>query len=264
MINKSSYAKPSRFSDKLLKLLERIEHRVALSVPDREAVFRMRYEAYVRNGLMENRADRRFYDQPYDDAVNSWITMTYIDGKLAGSARVNVGSERSPLLPCLRVYADVIEPRLRIDWIIVECTRLAAQLDLARTHPELAYLIMRPCYMAAQHFKADFAVATPRAEHMPFYRRVFRYEKWCEPRNYPGLTAKFGCMGVDFRASQNLVEARFPFFRSTQEERNALFGPATVAVLGAENEALFNSAEREYRPRGGCVVVTNETAMTYS
>jgi hypothetical protein len=30
-------------------------------------------------------------------------------------------------------------------------------------------------------------------------------------------------MGVDFRAKRERVEARYPFFRSTWAERNALF-----------------------------------------
>jgi hypothetical protein len=77
------------------------------------------------------------------------------------------------------------------------------------------------------------------------------------------LTAKFGCMGVDFLASQNLVEARFPFFRSTQEEREALFGRAPVTVQGAKNEGPLNSAERECRSGSGCPVVTNEAAMLH-
>jgi hypothetical protein len=27
-------------------------------------------------------------------------------------------------------------------------------------HPELAYIVMRPAFMAAEHFEADFAVGT--------------------------------------------------------------------------------------------------------
>jgi hypothetical protein len=67
-------------------------------------------------------------------------------------------------------------------------------------------------------------VATARAEHLAFYRRVFHFEPWCEPRSYPNVTAKIACMGVDFHAFSAQVELRHPFFLSTQREREALFG----------------------------------------
>ncbi len=83
---------PSRFSDRVLRFLERVEHRVARTPAEKEAVFRLRYEAYIRNGLVEPRADGRLYDERYDDAPNAWITMTFIDGELAATTRVNLGA----------------------------------------------------------------------------------------------------------------------------------------------------------------------------
>ena len=205
--------------------MESVEHRVAISPGERAAAYRLRYDAYLRNGLLAARADHRLHDQRYDDAPDTWVSLTYVDGELAGTARISFGADCDALLPSLRVYPEVIAPRLALGRSIVEFTRLAAKLEFSQTYPELAYLIMRPAYLAAEHFGADYAVASPRAEHMAFYRRVFGGEQWCAPRPYPGLTALFGCMGADFRAAQAGVEARYPFFRSPPAEREALFGP---------------------------------------
>ncbi len=109
--------------------------------------------------------------------------------------------------------------------IVIEYTRLAAKLSLASIHPELTYLIMRPGYMAAVHFHADLAIASPRLEHAAFYKRIFGGELWCQPREYPGLTAKFACMGSDFHTVRSVIEVRYPFYKSTASERQALFGP---------------------------------------
>jgi hypothetical protein len=216
---------PSRFSDRVSRLLERIEYRIAKSSAEREAVFRLRYEAYRRNELLEPRADGQLYDERYDNAPNALLTMTFLDGELAGTTRVNLGVGENAVLPSLRVYRDVIEPQLRAGRVLIETTRLAAQLDMSSSHAELAYLIMRPGYMAAEHFDADYAVASPRAEHMAFYRRVLCFVPWCEPRAYPGLTAKFACMGANFHENKKRIEARYPFYHSTVAEREALFGP---------------------------------------
>jgi len=225
----------SRFSDRVVRLLERVEHRVARTAAEKEAVFRLRYEAYIRNGLIEPRDDERLHDERYDEAPNSWITTTFIDGELAGTTRVNLGSDENAVLPSLSVFRDIIAPRLRAGRTIVEFTRLATRLHLSSVYPELAYVIMRPGYLAAEHFNADFAVATVRAEHLAFYRRVFHFVPWCEPRDYPDVNAKIACMGADMRVGKEQFEARYPFFRSTAVEREALFGlrGAVEAPLGA-------------------------------
>ncbi len=215
----------SRFSDRILRFLERVKHHVARTPTEREAVFRLRYDAYIRNGLIESRADGQLYDENYDDGPNSWITTTFIDGELAGTTRVNLASSVNASLPCLGVFRDVVEPYLSANRVIVELTRTAARLDFSGLYPELPYITLRPAFLAAEHFDADFAVATARAEHLAFFRRIFRFVPWCEFRDYPNVTAKIACLGSDFRAGKARVAARYPFFRSTAAEREALYGP---------------------------------------
>ncbi|MGO9774819.1 MAG: N-acyl amino acid synthase FeeM domain-containing protein [Roseiarcus sp.] len=220
----------SRFSDRVLRFLERVEHSVARTPAEREAAFRMRYDAYIKNGLIEPRDDGQMYDVDYDDDPKAWITTTYIDGELAGTTRVNLAVDENGNLPCLGVFRDVIAPRLQAHRVIVELTRTAARLDFSGAFAELPYVTLRPAFLAAEYFDADFAVATARAEHLGFFRRIFRFEPWCEFRDYPGVTTKIACLGSDFRAGKERVAARYPFFRSTAAEREALFGPRERAT----------------------------------
>ncbi len=213
------------FSDQVLKFLERVEHRVATDPADRRAAFRLRCDAYRKAGFLESSDIDEIYDPLYDDDPLGWTTMTFVDGELAGTVRINVGFDERAVLPGLQVYRDVLAPRLRARQVLVEFTRLAANFTLSSVYPHLAYIIMRPGFMAAAHFDADFAVASPRADHVAFYRRVFGAVTWCAPRDYPGLTAKFACMGAEYRSARTRVEARYPFYKSTPTEREALFGP---------------------------------------
>ncbi len=216
---------PQSFSDRVLGLLERVEHRVAKTPADREAAFRLRFDAYQRIGFLQRSDGDRLYDPRYDDAPNAWISNTYLDGELAGTVRVNIGAGDTAILPGLQVFADVLAPRLAAGEVVAEFTRLAARLTLSSAHPELAYIIMRPAFMAAEHFDADCAVGTPRAEHIAFYRRAFGATIWRQPRDYPGLTAKLACVGADYRLARQFIELRYPFFKSDRAEREALFGP---------------------------------------
>src|SRR5665213_1126725 len=215
----------SRFSDRILRFLERVEHRVATTPAEKEAVYRLRYQAYLRNGLVEANPDERLHDELYDDAPHAWITMTCIDGELASTTRVNVAADESAPLPSFTVYPDIMGPYLRAGRVVVESTRTAARLDLAGHFPELPYVTLRPGYVALNYFDADYAVATARADHVAFFRRIFGFTAWCEPREYPDFAAKVLCLGMDVHAKRDGVEARYPFFQSTHAERDALFGP---------------------------------------
>jgi hypothetical protein len=215
----------SRFSDRVLRLLERVEHRSARTRTEKEAAYRLRYEAYIRQGLINPRADGRLYDRAVDEAPNAWITSTFIDGELASTVRVHVAADEKSVLPSLGAYSDLIAPHLRMGRVIVDLTRFAAELEFARRFPEFPYIAMRPGWLASRHFGADFALATIVEQHVPFYRRAFGYQLWCEPRDYPDFNLKVACMGLDFRGARERLETRYPFFRSTEAEREALFGP---------------------------------------
>jgi hypothetical protein len=217
----------SRFSDRVLRLLERVEYRCAYTRSEKEAVYRLRYEAYIRQKLIEPRSDGRLYDSNLDDTPNVWITSTYIDGELASTVRVHVAADESAALPTLGAYSDLVMPHLRNGRVIVDLTRFAARLEFARRFSELPYIALRPTWQAMQYFETDLALATVVEQHQAFYRRVFGFTAWCEPRVYPGFSHKVACMGLDFQAAKERVEKRYPFFRSTLAEREALFGRPT-------------------------------------
>jgi hypothetical protein len=215
----------SRFSDRVLRMLERVEHRRAETKAEREAVYRIRYEAYIRQKLIDPRADRRLYDEALDESPNAWITTTFIDGELASTVRVHVADNEDSALPSLGAYSDLIMPHLRDGRVIVDLTRFAAELEFARRFPEFPYIAMRPGWLASRYFGADIMLATIVEEHQPFYRRAFGYTEWCQPRIYPNFNRKVACMGLDFHAVERRIETRYPFFRSTQAERTKLFWP---------------------------------------
>ncbi len=217
-------SEPLSFADQTLRFLERIVHRVATTPSEREAAFRLRSEAYQKAGILKSGAVDKLYDPLYDDHPLGWTTMTFVDGELAGTVRVNVGFDERAVLPGLRAFADVLAPRLRARQAIAELSCLAANLPLSGAYPQLAYVILRPAYMAAEHFGADIFLASPRAEQIAFYGRTFGAAIWREPRDYPGLATKLACMGADFHAARSRIEARYPFYKSTLAEREALFG----------------------------------------
>jgi len=219
-----------RFADRVAKMLERVEHRAAICRADREAAYRLRYEAYLRENLLNQRVDAMLYDEVYDASPNSLTTMTYIDAELASTVRVHVIDHEEAVSPARDVFPDVVTPYLRAHRVIIDPSRLAARADMARRFPELPYFALRPPWMAAHHFNADYIVLSSASGHEPYYRRVYRFQTWSGLRNYPRVTAKVVCMGLDFAAEMERVETRYPCFRSTASEREALFGEFSLSL----------------------------------
>jgi hypothetical protein len=220
----------SRFADRIANMLERVEYRPAVGPVDREAAYRLRYDAYLRENLLNPRLDAILYDEVYDKSPNSLTTMTYIDGELASTVRVHVISDEVAVSPTRDVFSDVLAPHLRRRRVILDSSRLAASAEMARRFPELPYFAVRPGWMAAQHFNADYMILSCASAHQAYYRRVLRFQTWSGLRSYPKVTAKVVCMGLEFAAERDGVEARYPSFCSTSAEREALFGGFSSAL----------------------------------
>lgn len=231
------------FSDRALRLLESVEHRCAVTHAEKNAVHQLRRQANVRR-LTDPGADDKLHDRAFDEAPNAWVTMTFIDGELASAMTLHIASDESDALPSLGAFSDVIVPRIGSGCSIVEATRPSARLEFARRLPELSYIALRPAWLAAEYFEADFVLTTVAEQHQAFYRRAFGYRAWCEPRECPGLIGKTACLGLDYCDAKEPVEARYPFFRSTEVERDALFG----RHMGRSGR-LLNSDSRTRMPR---------------
>ncbi len=218
-------------------LLERTEYRLVETAEDRDAVYRLRYRAYLDSGLIEPSAAERVCDR-YDEASNARIFAVHVDGELCGAVRLHVLTSDRRDCWATQLYGDVLHPRLDRGEVFVDASRLVADPDKGREHPELALVTLRLAYLACDHFDADFGIAMVRTDHQPFYRRFFRHETIAEPRAFPDWpTRKTVLMTSDFRAFRDQVAARFPIMRSNAAERRALFGGLHARTGDAPAEA---------------------------
>jgi hypothetical protein len=210
------------FSDRVAELLDRIDCRPADSEAEREAIFRLRYQAYLREGAIAPHYSKRFTD-PYDDSDNAWLFGLYIDGELASTIRIHVASEENPDFPSFKVFADLMEPELQAGKVIVDPTRFATDKRLSRLFPGLPHVTLRLCWLAAEHFRADHFLVAIRTEHQAFYKRTFRHRVICDARPYPLLSKPISLMTVHYPSVAEQVHRRYPFFRSSFFERRMLF-----------------------------------------
>lgn len=215
-------AEASSFVDRVDRLLQRVDYRRADSSEERSAIFRLRHEAYLREGAIAPRLSGEFTD-PFDDQDNAWIFGVYVDGKLASSIRLNITLPGTTGFPTLEVFPDALGEDVTAGKCFIDPTRFVADRAASRLFPELPYVTVRLPWMASEYFSADVLLAAVRSEHQAFYKRLLGHQVLCAPRPYPNLQKPISLMTLDYRAAREGVHRRYPFFRSNYFERRMLF-----------------------------------------
>jgi hypothetical protein len=213
------------FSQNVSLFLKRVTYRRATSNQDREAIFRLRYEANLREQTIAAN-DSGILTDDFDDAENGVNVCVLVDGELCASIRLHLLSPETPDSPLLHAYPEIMNGKLNSGARIVDITRLAADYEKARPYRYLPYATVRLSMLAAIQWDADLIMAGVRKEHIPFYRREFMAEQLTEPVPYPRLIKLIALFQIDYRQNGAAIIEKHPFHASTEEERCAIFGPA--------------------------------------
>lgn len=215
--NTSSYAMRAQ------SLLERVKYRLATAPEDIDKLVHLRYKAYLKEGAIEKSAHERLEDK-FDDLANVFNLGVYIDGRLASALRLHILRGADAYSPAVETFGEVLGPLLSEGKTIIDPNRFVADYEIAHLFPELPYLTLRLANLAATRFRADYVTMTVRAEHQAFYKRGFFARVACPPRPYPLLSKPISLLLVDYVADRGRIEMRHPYWKSTEEERERLFG----------------------------------------
>ena len=202
------------FNHRVELLFPRIEFRRLVSSEDRLEAFRMRYQAYLREGAIVADPAERFTD-PDDETDNSYLFGVYLDGRLASSIRVHVAVKPLDCMPSLRVFPDILGPALDAGKKIQDPTRFVLAEGVARTIPEIPLITLRTVWMLGEHFDVDMSLAAVRPEHRAFYMRTCGHKVLSDAREYPMLTKPIMCLSAEFQTMKEKNYERYPFLRST-------------------------------------------------
>lgn len=218
------YAEPngSNFATKLLGYLQEADYRVAFSKQEREEIYRLRYDSYLKEGAIKANSTGMFHDA-YDEFDNCWIFGIHLSDKLASAIRCHVISPDMPKGPALDVFPDIVGPMIEAGQTVVDPTRFVASDEASETCPEIPFLTLRVACMAYDYYEADYCLATVRKEHAAFYRRVFNAEILCEPRPYPTLNAPICLLKTNVSSFRSKLLRRYPIFESSLTERRMIF-----------------------------------------
>jgi hypothetical protein len=232
----------SRFSGTLIDLLDRVEYRRVKPEVQYDPVYRLRYDAYRREDFIPINSEEIVRDE-FDDLPNAYCFGVYIDGELVSSVRFHHLTPEFRTSPSHSVFPDILDPLLDAGLTILDPGRFTADYEASLAFPALPYLTLRLPTVAVQYFNVRYVLSTVRPEHAAFYRRVYRSEQIGEERFYHGLSFPMVLMACDIPVMYQDMLRRYPFFRSTPEERKGLFGTAGRAPL-----SLIKASARDAQP----------------
>lgn len=212
----------SAFARNVSQLLEHVEYRRCESGEDLEDIYRLRYESYHSAGLIKDGRDRRIIDE-FDGTPNAYTFGVYFDGHLVSTIRLHHITAECPIGPSMKIFGDVLSPRLEAGESFVDPSRFAADHDWATTLKVLPYLTLRLAHVACRYFEPTACLTTIREEHIAFYKRTLYAEPVMGARNYPGLTVAGHLYQSVYPDAPDKVAERFPFFESTPLEQRMLF-----------------------------------------
>ncbi len=210
------------FSRNVLQLMEHVEYRICRSGEDLESIFRLRYDSYLAVGMIKAEA-KRIVEDEFDYSANVFNYGVYYDGHLVSTVRLHHATRQMPISPSVKVFGDVLEPRIANGASYIDPSRFAADKDWSAELRVLPYITLRLALIACHHFKPTACLTAIKEEHSAFYRRVFIAEPIVRGRIYPGLTTPVDLWQAPCPMSPDQGARRFAFFRSTALERRLLF-----------------------------------------
>lgn len=219
---RSEHAGSPRLFERVAHLLRRVDYRRAATDAEKDAIFRLRYESYIREGGTPPNSHRRLADMS-DEFDNAWSFGVFIEDKLVSSLRIHVLNKEHRIAHSTRAFSDVLSPEIEAGKTIVDPSRFVSDYASARLFPELPYVTLRLFFLAAEYFDCDLVTATVRSEHQAFYKRALGLFPVCSPRQFPTMTQPITLMFLDFPARRDWILERHPYFRSLHQERSQLF-----------------------------------------
>lgn len=226
-MSSSNTAVSTSLTARIASLSPRLSYRLAVNPDDREEIFRLRHDAYVREGQIPPKPERQFRDE-VDESENTYLFGIHVDGRLMSAIRVSVASLDRPDIPTGHVFPDILEPQIEAGKVIVDPSRFVVDPAGSRLHPELPYVTLRLAWIAMELFEADILLAAVRPPHVAFYRRFWMTQVITPPRVYPPLTTPVILTWAEYRAVRESVQGRYPFLASSAAERDRIFGEVPV------------------------------------
>lgn len=211
------------FNRSIFDQLEHVEYRLVTGGEDLEDIYRLRYDSFLRAGMLNADPSGMLHDR-WDDLPNSYRFAVYYDGQLMSTMRLHHITRDFPYAPAYDTFPEALAERVAKGESFIDGTRFAAYADIAPSPLSIPFLTIRLALVASSWFGQTACLSAIKPEHTAFYKRMFDAKAIAGPTLYPGLVVPRYL--YETPCGENLIKVltRYPFMQSTKSEQRMLFG----------------------------------------
>lgn len=214
----------------MMQLLEHVEYRLITGGEDLEAIYRLRYQSYMRSGMCGPIASGMFEDR-WDNLPNSYRFGVYCYDQLVSTLRFHYITRECPFSPSVDAYPEILNERLARGETFIDGTRFAADPASAPSPGVIPFLTLRIAMVASCYFGQDSVLTPVKMEHSAFYVRYFQAVQRTEGKVFPGVLPPLALFEIPAGENMRLTLKRLPFFKSTPTEQRLMFGNPAINRL---------------------------------
>lgn len=225
----------SEINRSLDELLPQVAYELIVSEQEREALFRLRYIAYLKEEAVPPNDTGQLHDR-FDDLPNSFNIGMKVGSHLVGAMRICVWSRqfRYETTPGLEVFREELASYLQPDAVMIDPNRFVVDVAFTQKQNAFAFALMRISFMACIKFQATIAIAAARREHCGFYIRSFGHKKVTEPRLYSGLIKPLALLVNDFPVNHQPTINKYPSFGLREDDLEKIFDSISRQCFSTE------------------------------
>ena len=134
-----------------------------------EAIFRLRYESYLRKGYIPSNPDGIMLDE-WDELSTTTHFVAMKSGQVIGAVRVVIDSTKG--LPMERVFPEVINQLRKRGRKVAEASTLVVAAVQSGSSRKLWVKLCRALWEEAEARRIDDLCVTVTQNHLGFYKRL--------------------------------------------------------------------------------------------
>lgn len=179
-------------------------------IKPKEGHYQGRYEAYLREGIIEPKLNGIFFDE-YDELPGTvYVTVEGASGRAVAGVRIKVLDDAAVPSISTQVYGTAVTEAMDPGSRAIDVSRMFTLKEDDAMVSYLQFCLMRAIFKCAETYNARYILAPVKAGHVSFYKNFFRFELVSEPIEYPGLSRPIGLTCCDVKAN-TATSSAMPF-----------------------------------------------------
>lgn len=190
-----SEAKLENLVSKRLDKFGGLDHFLVRSPQQKEAIFKLRYDAYHGEGLIQGSGEASLSDWQDDESSSSIYGVT-LHGRLVSTIRLSLISREQRNCVTYALFKDHLDPILDRGERLIDGSRLAVRCNDSALRRRIVMYTLSLAARLSRSVKADHGTMIARHSHAPFYER-FGFKIVSGPFSYPEALTPLSLMMID-------------------------------------------------------------------